>query len=289
MTDSFGKHRLEKPPERVVVTDWALLEQLLELGITPVGAPELERYRHYVKQPALPQTVVDIGLRRKPNLNVLRALKPDAIIIGTDQKNLARPFSYIAPVMYYKSFSDKYRTNGKKSRTRFLQLADLFQRRPLAESKLAKMDKELKSIGEELRYYFANTFNSKPPKITLIRFSSNKKVLIYGENSMALHTLEQLGLQSGINIAHSKWGYKEVPIAQLKSISHGIILYIKPLNIERLDPASTLFDSKQWLSIPAVKEQRIYAMEPSWSYGGAMSILYKARAIRNALMSARQF
>jgi iron complex transport system substrate-binding protein len=84
--DSYGKYYLDRPPTRVVVTDWTLLEQLLELGITPVGAPELSLYEAYVKQPALPNDVKDIGLRRAPDLDILKALAPEAIIIGTDQK-----------------------------------------------------------------------------------------------------------------------------------------------------------------------------------------------------------
>ena len=123
VTDSFGKHRLQKPPERIVVTDWTLLEQILELGIVPVGAPELERYRHYVKQPILPNGIADIGLRSSPDLKTLRSLKPGAIIVGTDQKSLARPFSLIAPVFYYNNFSARYRTNGKKTRVRFFTIS----------------------------------------------------------------------------------------------------------------------------------------------------------------------
>ncbi|MEO0442319.1 MAG: ABC transporter substrate-binding protein [Pseudomonadota bacterium] len=279
VTDSFGKHRLQKPPERVVVTDWALLEQLIELGISPVGAPELDRYRFYVKQPALPESIVDIGLRRKPSLQTLEALEPDVVILGTDQKDLSRPFSHIAPVMYYRSFSDKYRTNGKKSRVRFLQLADLFQRRELAETKLADMDKEIATIREQLQAHFETAHFEQSPRVTVVRFSSEEKILVYGKNSMALHTLEQLGLESGMTVSRSKWGYKELPISALNEIRDGIILYIEPLGI-----SEALFASQKWLSLPAVKEQRVFPMNTVWSYGGAMSVLYKARAIHKALI-----
>lgn len=277
VTDSFGKHQIQAPPTRVVVTDWALLEQMLELDVNPVGAPELDLYRRYVKRPILPSdNIVDIGLRLAPKLQSLRKLKPDLIIVGTGQKNLARPFSRVAPVMYYNSFSDKYRTNGKKSRVRFLQLADLFQKRALAETKLASMDQEISEIREALLQHF----NHKPPKVTIVRFSSHEKVLIYGENSMPLHALEQLGLQSGVSISRSKWGYKEMPISILGTINDGVILYIKPT-----DALDTLLKSDTWLSLLAVKEQRIHPMNAAWSYGGAMSILYNARAIQKALIS----
>ena len=282
ITDSFGKHRLEKPPERVVVTDWALLEQILELGVTPVGAPELSLYRHYVRQPALPEHITDIGLRHSPNLQAIRSLKPDVIIIGTDQKALAKPFSHIAPVLYYNNFSKKYRTNGQKTRVRFLQLAELFQLQSLAENKLAAMDNEIEKIRKKLHRHF----DGKLPNVTLMRFSrqnralGKKTALVYGENSIPLHAMQQLGLTSSANTGRSKWGYQELPISQLAMLTEDVILYIEPAEVSK-----NFFLSEQWQSLPAVQQKRAYPMKAAWSYGGAISVLYNARAISHALLT----
>jgi len=272
VTDSFGKHRFDQPPKRVVVTDWALLEQILELKVSSViGAPEIERYRRYVKQPLLPSGITDIGLRRSPSLEKIKSLKPDLIILGTDQKNLARIFSRVAKVMYYKSFSDKYRTNGKKSRLRFLQIAELFQKRPLAETKLAAMDKEITAIRTALH----KRFNGQLPKTTLIRFSSQEKCLVYGKNGMPYHAQKLIGLESDFPLGRSKWGEKEIKLKQLSAVDEGYIIYIKPLP----DKGS----SKALLELRKNKNTKIRSIEPVWSYGGAMSVLYNARAISAAL------
>lgn len=276
--DSFGKHNIDAPPKRVVVTDWVLLEQMLELGVTPIGAPELDLYRHYVRRPALPDGIRDIGLRNKPSLSILRELKPDVIILGTDQKKLARPFSHIAPVMYYKSFSDKYRTNGKKSRVRFLQIADLFQKRQLAEKKLAEMDIELLNIKKQIDTYF----NHRPPKVTLIRFSSETKCLVYGENSIPLYAMKQIGLQTHMLSSRSKWGEQELPIERLVEIDTGIIMLVSPI-----DKQAEMFSSARWQALPAVQQNRVLIMSPVWSYGGAMSVLYNARAMSQALINGQ--
>lgn len=274
VTDSFGKHRFENPPVRVVVTDWALLEQMLELGVTPVGAPELDLYRHYVGQPKLPDGIVDIGLRRSPSIASIKSLDADVIVLGTNQKSLARPFSRISRVMYYKSFSDKYRTNGKKSRVRFLQIAELFQQTSLAKTKLAAMDAELTVIKQQIHQYF----NHQVPPVTLIRFSGDKKALVYGENSIAAYTLKQLNIRPAINSNRSQWGEKELTISQLKDISEGFVLYINPVE------NSTVLTSSDWLLLPFVINMRVFPMAAVWSYGGAMSVLYHARAIRDALV-----
>ncbi len=273
VTDSFGKHKFESPPKRIVVTDWTLLEQLVELGIKPVGAPELKLYQHYVVQPGLPDGIEDIGLRRAPNIEKIRALKPDVIIVGTDQKKLARPFSRISRVMFYKSFSDKYRTNGKKSRTRFLQIADLFQKREYAERKLKVRDAALEKIKQDIALHF----NGNLPAITVVRFSSDRKVLVYGENSMVMHTMNWLGLAPAVPSSRSKWGEREITIDKLNEINEGVLLYVEPVDTKRV------LTSKVWLQLPLVVDEQVSAMSPAWSYGGAMSVFYTARAIQAAL------
>lgn len=275
VTDSFGKHQLTESPKRIVVTDWTLLEQILELGIEPIGAPELNLYNQFVLQPLLPQSITDIGLRRSPKISVIRSLKPDVIIIGTDQKKLARAFSRIAPVMYYNSFSDKYRTNGKKSRERFLQIAELFRKREFAQNKLANMDAEIKSIKQQIHEHY----NYQPPKVTIVRFSNAKKSVVYGENSIPMHTLKQLELETGISISRSKWGEKDIANDKLMAMPEGILLYVEPSDVVK-----DLRTLPSWQNFRVVKENRLLAVAPVWSYGGAMSVLYNARAIRDALL-----
>ncbi|MEM1435387.1 MAG: ABC transporter substrate-binding protein [Pseudomonadota bacterium] len=276
ITDSFGKHYFERPPARVVVTDWALLEQLLELGIEPVGAPELDAYRRLVRQPALPARIVDIGLRRSPTLETLRTLDADVILLGTGQKDLARPFSRITRVLYYQSFSDRYRGNGKKSRVRFLELADLFQRRALAQRKLATMDARI----AELRAAIAARFGTTPPKVTPIRFSSEDRVLIYGTNSLPHYALEQLGLESDFPLPRSRWGEAELPLARLAEVDEGYLFYFEPADV-----FNTIAATPQWQTLPTVRTDRVRALPPTWTTGGAMSVLYLAEAMAAALLA----
>ncbi|MBL4826392.1 MAG: ABC transporter substrate-binding protein [Spongiibacteraceae bacterium] len=275
ITDSFGKHRFDSPPQRVVVTDWAVLEQVLELGIKPIGAPELAAYQHYVQQPALPNSITDIGLRVSPNLKTLQDLKPDLIILGTNQKQLARPFSKIAEVMYYKNFSERYRGNGEKSRERFKQIAELFQKEKVAEQKLATMDTRIAQLRLQLQQHFGNQL----PKVTSIRFSSAEKCLVYGDNSLPLFALYLLGIESDFSIKKSQWGEKEIPINELDQIDEGYLVYFKPVN-----QSDQVFQSKDWLALPVVQQNNVLAASPVWSYGGAMSVLYIAEAISQALL-----
>ena len=66
--NQVSSHPFAETPKRVVVLNWDLLEQVLALGVTPVGAPELESYRLWVVKPEAPKEITDIGSRSEPNL-----------------------------------------------------------------------------------------------------------------------------------------------------------------------------------------------------------------------------
>ena len=275
VTDSFGKHWLEKPPKNIIVTDWALLQQLLTLGIEPIGAPELQRYQQYVGSPALPTTITDIGLRRSPDLAAVRRLQADTIILGTGQKDLFRPFSLLTQrVLYFTSFSDRY-NNYDKSRQRLLELGVLVNREEVAKEKLAAMDKRLIQLRQQVQQHF----NNQAPKVTLVRFSSPEKVLIYGANSLPLASISALGLSSALDTELTKWGYKEVYIEELSTIDAGLVFYITPFISDQ-----SLTDSSLWQQLPAYVKANIYPMPPAWSHGGVLSVLHTSELLTELLL-----
>lgn len=55
-------------PQRVVALEWLPAELLLALGVTPYGVADIPNYRLWVNEPALPASVIDVGLRTEPNL-----------------------------------------------------------------------------------------------------------------------------------------------------------------------------------------------------------------------------
>ncbi len=276
VVDSFGKHQFDAPPQRVVVTDWTLLEQLLELDILPVGAPELRAYQALVRNPPLPKDIIDIGLRRSPRISTIKSIKPDLIILGTDQKEFDRPFSRIARVMYYQNFSERFSSNGEKAKQRFLQLATLFQKTELAKAKLQLLEDTLNQHAARLQQHFGP--HNMPPA-TVVRFTSNDTVLVYGSHSMPGYVLHRLGLSSEIPVEKNQLGERQVSIASLQAIKTGYLLYWKSI-----DNQQSIFHRAEWQALPAVKANRAIPLDAAWSYGGAMSLMYNADNISEAML-----
>ena len=64
-------HAAAIDPNRIVALEWLPVELLLALGIVPYGVADTINYRLWVSEPPLPDSVIDVGLRTEPNLELL--------------------------------------------------------------------------------------------------------------------------------------------------------------------------------------------------------------------------
>ncbi|MGK2439529.1 iron-hydroxamate transporter substrate-binding subunit, partial [Klebsiella pneumoniae] len=89
-----GAQAADVDPQRVVALEWLPAELLLALGVTPYGVADIPNYRLWVNEPALPDSVIDVGLRTEPNLELLTQMKPSFIVwsagYGPSPEKLAR-------------------------------------------------------------------------------------------------------------------------------------------------------------------------------------------------------
>jgi iron complex transport system substrate-binding protein len=100
-----GAQAADVDPQRIVALEWLPVELLLALGVTPYGVADIPNYNLWVNEPALPDSVIDVGLRTEPNLELLTQMKPSFIVwsagYGPSPEKLAR----IAPGRGF-TFSD---------------------------------------------------------------------------------------------------------------------------------------------------------------------------------------
>ena len=84
LKDAKGEVKLDKPAEKVVVLEWTFTEDIIALGVQPVGNADNENYKLYVtSEVALDAGVTDVGSRDEPDLETIASLKPDLIIANT--------------------------------------------------------------------------------------------------------------------------------------------------------------------------------------------------------------
>jgi iron complex transport system substrate-binding protein len=102
----FGSTTITAPAQRIVVLEWVYAENLLALGVMPVGMADIDGYNNWVKiEPQLDETVVDVGTRQEPNLEVIAELQPDLIIAPSFRVSANyEALSAIAPTITFNSY-----------------------------------------------------------------------------------------------------------------------------------------------------------------------------------------
>ena len=273
--DSEGVKTIQAQPVRVAALNWDIAEQVIELGVTPVAVPDIAGYSDWVVQPAIPKGVADIGTRTEPNFSALKKLNPDVILIASPQKDLQERLSEIAPVFYYQTYSEQH-SNAAAAIENFKKIAQLLGKEEQANNKLAAMDARIAVLKAEL----AKAYPGDKPKVTSFRFASTTSVYIYGNNSIPQYALEQLGFENAMDLPASQWGISQKRMTELKKVKNGIALYFEPFPYQ-----DKLNQSPIWKSMPFVRNGQFSPVEASWSYGGAMSILYNAEAMAQSLLT----
>lgn len=272
--DSEGNKTLPAQPTRVVALNWDIAEQVIELGVTPVAVPDIAGYCDWVVQPAIPEGVTDVGTRTEPNFSALKKLNPDVILIASPQKDLQARLSEIAPVLYYQTYSEHH-SNAAAAIENFKKIGHLLGKQEQANSKLAAMEERIAVLKAELD----KAYPGDKPKVTSFRFASTTSVFIYGDNSIPQYALEKLGFENEMELPASQWGINQKRMTDLKNVESGVALYFEPFPYQ-----DKLNRSPIWKSMPFVRNHQVSAVEASWSYGGAMSILYNAEVMAKSLL-----
>lgn len=268
ITDSHGKWVFNSPPKKIAVINWTLSEQIIELGVTPIAIADLAGFKKTAPQTQTPNNIIDLGSRFSPNLKKLRELSPELIIIGYSQRDLLRPLSNIAPVMYFNNFSRRY-VNVKKADERFLVLAKLFGKIDFAKNKLGVRDKRI----DEIRSTIKKQFNENLPQLTIVSIK-NDVAWLFLNNSIPYSVANQLGFKpSPIEKKPSKLGTHKVNLKTLSSLDGCVVFLNSSFDISN----NTKFDSIK------VKEPKCkHILNPTNAYGGSLSQLYLAQSIAQA-------
>jgi len=291
ITDSHGKYTFDQPPERVVVLNWALAEQMLELGVSPVGMADIAGFQKHAHSPSIPTETIDVGKRLNPTLSKIKKLNPDVIVIGYSQRSLLRPLSNIATVIYFKNFGARY-NNFEKSRERFTELAKLFNKTELANQKLVYLDSKLAELKSSLIDKFARENRTLPlvqlnvPK-TNSAIKGDPKTWLFSNNSMPYYAAQAIGLEVLSSDEVDQYGVSKLNDNELAEL---IAMYTKsPIDVDTPKSQGPLCEltlssyASSFEVQPTAKSNCKADLSYQNAFGGTMSVLYLAESIYNAL------
>ncbi|AJT40662.1 ABC transporter substrate-binding protein [Psychromicrobium lacuslunae] len=267
--DDLGRSvKLDKPAERVVTTEWQQTEDVLTLGVTPVGVADIAGYKVWDTAESLPDSVKDVGTRQEPNLDAIFSLNPDLVIVeASSETPLVKQLSAKGIAVLVSKGAD-----GKDS------IAKMKQTFQLVAEALGKQDKAKEAINSfdaklaEGKKKIEEAAPSSKDFLYLDAYleGSNISIRIFGKGSFIGDLGSQLGLKNlWTGNTDPVYGFAATDVEGLSALKPSRILYTAEESKDWLTP---LENNALWKNIPAVKDGKVKAFPSGiWTFGGPKS------------------
>ncbi|WP_243735155.1 ABC transporter substrate-binding protein [Paenibacillus turpanensis] len=267
-----GETEIKGTPKRVVVLEWTYAEDVLALGVQPVGAADMKGYSTNVNvKPALDTSTVDVGTRQEPNLETIASLKPDLIIgVSFRHKAIYEKLNGIAPTLLFEPYPPENGPNQyQEMEETFLTIADVLGKKEQGESVLKQMNESFAKAAEKLK-----AANKAGSDFLLVQAFTSKDVptlRIFTDNSMASQILTKVGLKNAYKAKKFEvYGFASTGIEELPAYEKANFLYV----VQEKDNIfeNQLKNHPVWNGLGFVKEKRTYSLGGStWLFGGPLS------------------
>ncbi|MDI6411885.1 iron-siderophore ABC transporter substrate-binding protein [Streptomyces albus] len=283
LTDATGaKVKLDGPAKKVVGTEWNVVEDLVSLGVAPVGAADVKGYKTWNTAAPLKNSPKDIGTRSEPSMDTIASLSPDLIVTTTDLPSSAvKQLRKIAPVLTVRSADASDQMGQMNRNLDLIAEATGTQKRTEGvkktfDAKIARGRKALEKAGlDGSRIAFADGYVA----------SSQVTIRPHTDGSLIGSVNKELGLKNAWKIKGDKnYGLASTDVEGLTRLGDVQFAYIAGSEDSR-DPFNVdLKKNATWKSLPFVKKGEVHRLpEGIWLFGGPASMGAYADAVVDAL------
>lgn len=267
-----GQITLDKAATKVVTLEWTYTEELVALGVTPVGNADNKGYGTWItaKGATLAESVTDVGTRNEPSLEKIRALQPDLIVIDNDRsKANLKALQDIAPVVSFTYTTKPQLATMKKN---FTELAKAVGKADKAaevnqqiDAKAADLKGRLDKAGKGgLKYAVGQGFTA----------NGTASIRMLTDDAIAPQVLNLAGLKNGWKGEPDAWGMTTVGVEGLTKVEpDATFLYVAA---EKDNPFTGAFaDNAVWKGLEFVKNDKALPLDPgTWLFGGPLSAMH---------------
>jgi len=274
-----GILQLDTPAKRIATINWSFTESVIALGLDPVAIADPQDYVDWVAKPDLPESFVDLGPRASPNLEALRAAKPDLIITVPDIGMAYEKLAEIAPVLELKLFDGK-NPAFETAREVFGKIARATGRETQAQAHLENVDQKLREYGKRVK-----TAIGPDQKINVVFFFDESNVGIFADTSLPGSVMTAMDVPVAYDGEVNKWGFGRGGLEILAPYAKETLVYTTPVPEVILDK---LLNSPIWKVMDFSRNNRVYELPVVWAYGGVPSALRFARLLTETIESGPQ-
>ncbi|EST37331.1 hypothetical protein N566_13620 [Streptomycetaceae bacterium MP113-05] len=285
VTDAKGKKvELNGPAERVVGTEWNVVESLVSLGVDPVGVADTEGYANWDTVVPLQNDPKDIGVRGEPSMDGIASLKPDLIVATTDlQPSAVKQLRKVAPVLEVRSADASGQIDLMTENLELIAQATGTEKKAEQlkadfEAKITKKRKELDDAGlAGTRLAFADGYVT----------SNQVSVRPFTSSSLIGEINEKLGLENAWKMkGDENYGLATTDVEGLTKLGDDAqFAYIGSEGDKLSTPfTGALEKNSVWKSLPFVKAGDVHRLPDGiWMFGGPKSMEAYIDAVVEAL------
>lgn len=271
VTDSRGKVvTLNAPAERVVTLEWGQTEDVVTLGVQPVGVADPKGFSSWVTSVKLAGDPVDVGLRTEPSLESVAKADPD-LILGIDNSIPSEAIAQmeeIAPVVLLKG-ADATRPLSQV-REGFTTTAALLGKGADAERVLDDFDAKIADGRAKLASRGDRPFALAYPNVT----GNKVDFRMHGPRSLPGAVAKELGLTNAYSAdGDAGWGLGTLDVEGLTTLPADTTFLSWTNNTEADPLTGTLAKNAVWKKLPFVVSGQVKPFgDGIWLYGGPASL-----------------
>ncbi|WFU12132.1 iron-siderophore ABC transporter substrate-binding protein (plasmid) [Rhizobium sp. CB3090] len=260
---------------RIVSLDYGLVSTLLSLGIVPLAVSDLADWDKWVVEPAMPQSVVNLGSSWEVNFELLVALKPDIILTTPYLDELLPKLKQVAKVVRLEIYAPDIGPILPAAIAATRKLAAAIDREAEAEGFLQRAD----AFFTECRTRLAA---KSLPSVALINFMDARHARIYARPGLYHNVLERIGVRNAWTEESNYWGFQTIAIEDLSRVADpdARLIAFEPV------PADVLPKIKQsplWQSLPFARPGHLSILPPALMFGMVNEALRFGRLLTDLL------
>lgn len=269
---SPGLASVAQTKPKIAIADGAVAETALAMGIVPYAMSAIPTYQTWVKFPEVPDSVINLGARFQPNMELIAQLKPDMLLTSQyymDQFTTLSSVIRIEAIDIYQTDKQPF-AHAVSAAKRIEEYAQTPGRaQTLLDETLAKIKKASDDVTDH-----------KSTSILLVSFNDPRHLRVFGKNSIMQDVLERMGLKNAWTLPTNYWGFETININQLASFPDARLVAIEPL---MPDVETALQHSPILSNLPPVKNHGLVRMPTLSTFGGLYSAGRFASLMADAL------
>src|SRR5690554_1471490 len=270
ITDARGEEiTLDAPATEVVGLEWGVIENLVSLGVMPVGVADVEGYTTWVSAAPLDEGVTDVGLRGEPSIDSLVALDPDLVISTTDlPENIIQQIEELVPVLVVRPAAAERPIDQMKDNIRLV--AQAVGKEAEADALVERVDDAIAEGAEAI-----SAAGLEGQRFTLADAwmdGNNVSVRAFTAGSLMGAVGEGMGLINAWELeGDPNYGLAITDVEGLTALGDVIFTYYT--NAAEDDAIAALEGNAIWEGLPFVQDGNVHRLPDGiWMFGGPLSV-----------------